>query len=212
MKNRKEIISKKKLKIILENLERFYRPNFKLEQYPIDSNCAADLLFIATMSFDDIIDKTVIDLGCGTGILAIGTALLGAKKVYAVDIDDEAINIGKKNAEKLGLSKKIKWFICDIEDFNIEAHTTVQNPPFGIRSSKHMDLIFLKKAISLSKVCYSIHKSGEKNREFLSKYINNLNAIISNIIPLKIIIPRMYKFHQKNKKEVDVDLYRIIKQ
>ena len=36
-------------------------------------------------------DKTVIDYGCGSGILAIATALLGADKIHAVDNDPQAI-------------------------------------------------------------------------------------------------------------------------
>ncbi|MHA1832231.1 MAG: METTL5 family protein, partial [Candidatus Helarchaeota archaeon] len=207
MKIRQKISSKKHLKIILEELDIYKNPNFKLEQYPIDSNCAADVLFIADMSFGDIQDKILIDLGCGTGILSIGAALLGAKKVYAVDLDRNAILIGKNNAKKLGLNKKIKWFVSNIEDFNKKGDTVVQNPPFGIRSKKHMDIIFLKRAISLGKICYSIHKKGEKNRMFLTKYINNLNATISNIIPLKIKVPKLYNFHVKEKVEIDVDLY-----
>ena len=197
--------------MVLEDLDKFNQPNFKLEQYPIDSLCASDVLFIAGVSFRDIKDKIVIDLGCGTGILSIGAILLGAKKVYAIDIDKDALEIGIKNAENLEINKNIEWIESNIEDFNIEGDTVIQNPPFGIRSKRHLDLKFLKKAISISKVCYSIHKAGDKNRHFITKYINNLNSTVSNIIQLKINIPQIYHFHEKNKLLVDIDLYRIIK-
>jgi len=211
MKKNPIIIKKKHLKMILEELERYDRPNFKLEQYPIDSNCAADVLFIAGVSFNDIKNKTIIDLGCGTGILSIGSILLGANKVYAVEIDADAIDLGKQNAEKLGISDKINWINMDIKDFNIKGDTVIQNPPFGIRSSRHADIFFLQKAISLANVCYSIHKTSKKNREFLTKYINNLNATVMNIIPLKIDIPQIYHFHKEKKINVEIDLYRIVK-
>ncbi len=41
--------------------------------------------------------KTVIDIGCGSGILSIAAALLGAKAVYAFEIDPEAIRHAEEN-------------------------------------------------------------------------------------------------------------------
>lgn len=48
----------------------------------------------------DLIGKTVIDYGCGSGILAIAALKLGAKKVFAVDIDPQAILATKENAKR----------------------------------------------------------------------------------------------------------------
>lgn len=42
--------------------------------------------------------KTVIDYGCGSGILAIAALKLGAKQVYAIDIDEQALEATKANA------------------------------------------------------------------------------------------------------------------
>ena len=49
----------------------------------------------------------VIDYGCGSGILAIAAALLGAKQVDAVDHDPQAILATVDNARKNGVEKKI---------------------------------------------------------------------------------------------------------
>lgn len=46
------------------------------------------------------VNKTVIDYGCGSGILAIAAALLGAEKVWATDIDPQALLATRDNAEK----------------------------------------------------------------------------------------------------------------
>lgn len=46
----------------------------------------------------DISDKTVIDYGCGSGILALAALKLGASKVYAVDIDEQALQATRNNA------------------------------------------------------------------------------------------------------------------
>ncbi|HMM05388.1 MAG TPA: 50S ribosomal protein L11 methyltransferase [Clostridiales bacterium] len=55
----------------------------------------------------------VIDCGCGSGILAVAAGLLKAKKVYAVDIDHEAILATVKNARINGLLTAIEVFHGD---------------------------------------------------------------------------------------------------
>jgi ribosomal protein L11 methyltransferase len=48
----------------------------------------------------DLSGKTLIDYGCGSGILAIAALKLGASKVYAVDIDPQAILATQENAKR----------------------------------------------------------------------------------------------------------------
>ncbi|MDO4544752.1 MAG: 50S ribosomal protein L11 methyltransferase [Bacillota bacterium] len=43
--------------------------------------------------------KKVLDVGCGSGILSIGAALLGCKDVLAVEIDEDAVRTAKENVE-----------------------------------------------------------------------------------------------------------------
>lgn len=52
-------------------------------------------------------DKTVIDVGTGSGILALASAKLGAKSVEAYDIDDNAVKSAKENCLLNGLEDKI---------------------------------------------------------------------------------------------------------
>ncbi len=52
-------------------------------------------------------DQVVLDFGCGSGILAIGAALLGAR-VIAVDHDDQAITATRENAQFNGVSGQIQ--------------------------------------------------------------------------------------------------------
>lgn len=47
-----------------------------------------------------LLNKTVIDFGCGSGILALAACKLGAQHVYAVDIDPQAIIATKDNCER----------------------------------------------------------------------------------------------------------------
>jgi ribosomal protein L11 methyltransferase len=50
---------------------------------------------------------SMIDLGCGSGILSIAAALLGAARVLALDIDPAAVEITRLNAEQNGVADKI---------------------------------------------------------------------------------------------------------
>ena len=54
--------------------------------------------------------ESVIDLGTGSGILALCSLLLGSKKVYCVDNDIEAINSAKNNFRESGFISKSKFF------------------------------------------------------------------------------------------------------
>src|SRR5205809_5851246 len=46
---------------------------------------------------------TVIDVGCGSGVLAFVAAKLGAAKVYGVDLSQRAVDAARDNARRLGL-------------------------------------------------------------------------------------------------------------
>lgn len=61
------------------------------------------MIYTAANSFEDIREKTVADFGCGCGMLSIAAALMGAEKVYSVDIDPDALAICKRNLEDLGI-------------------------------------------------------------------------------------------------------------
>ncbi len=49
----------------------------------------------------------VLDYGCGSGVLGIAAALLGAREVWAVDIDQQAIDATRRNADANGMSQKM---------------------------------------------------------------------------------------------------------
>ncbi len=64
-------------------------------------------LCIEWLAENDLTDKIVIDYGCGSGILAMVAALLGANQVYAVDIDSQALQAARENINRNKLSEKI---------------------------------------------------------------------------------------------------------
>ncbi len=64
---------------------------------------------------------TLLDLGCGSGILSIAAVLLGAESVKAVDIDENSVKIARENAQKNNIAKERYCAYCGniIEDENL---------------------------------------------------------------------------------------------
>jgi len=60
-----------------------------------------------------IADRTVVDYGCGSGILAIAAALLGAARVIAVDHDPQALAATVDNAQRNDVTDIIEVFSPD---------------------------------------------------------------------------------------------------
>lgn len=63
-----------------------------------------------------VTNEVVIDIGCGSGILSLAALILGAKKVYGIDIDPGALQHASFNAQRNSLEKKAifsqKWVSC----------------------------------------------------------------------------------------------------
>lgn len=204
----KRLVRRLDLERLLQSVETHPSPKAFLEQYTIPVDVAADMLFQAAYAHDDVIEKTVADLGCGTGRLAIGAVLLGARKAVGIDIDRVAVKTAKSNAEKLKLRKKTSWAAGDIDVLHGCFDAVLQNPPFGVQK-RSADRRFLLKALELAPAIYSLHKSGEGNRDFIKRFIERHGGKVTSIFQMKLNIPRMFKFHTKLRHEVDVDLYRI---
>lgn len=75
----------------------------------------------------DLNDKTVIDYGCGSGILAIAALKLGAKSVIGVDIDPQALQASRDNAERNHVSEQLSLFLAKDLPANLEADIVVAN-------------------------------------------------------------------------------------
>ena len=61
----------------------------------------------------DLTDKTVMDFGCGSGILAIAALKLGAARAIGIDIDPKALTASKENAERNGVADQIELYLPD---------------------------------------------------------------------------------------------------
>ncbi len=155
--------SKAQLAVILSKIKGFDEPNAKLEQYSTDSEIAAAILWFSYMQ-GDIKDRTIADLGAGTGILGLGALLLGAKQVYFLEIDKQAIQQAKNNYKRLKSEYNIGQAIFvnkEISDFKVDADAVIENPPFGVKN-EHSDRKFLLKAMETANKVYSLHKCESK--------------------------------------------------
>ncbi|RXJ72352.1 50S ribosomal protein L11 methyltransferase [Veronia nyctiphanis] len=71
--------------------------------------------------------KTVIDFGCGSGILSLAALKLGAKKVIGIDIDPQALQASKDNAERNGVADRLALFLPQDQPENIQGDIVVAN-------------------------------------------------------------------------------------
>lgn len=200
------MLDQRKLALILSKLKENPNPKYRLEQYSITPSIAASILLLASK---DIKNKIVYDLGCGSGRFAIGAALLGAKKVFGVDIDKRALEIGRENVrlveEKTGarIGNKIEWVCMDVEKLEGRGDTVVQFPPLsGIK--KDWDIIFLRKALQIAKNVYSIHKHTKATKEKIEKVCEEFKA--------KIEIEKKfrYKLPWREKKKIGYELLLVV--
>lgn len=75
----------------------------------------------------DLQGKTVIDFGCGSGILAIAALKLGAKSAIGIDIDPQAILASRNNAEANGVLDRLQLFLAKDQPKDLQADVVVAN-------------------------------------------------------------------------------------
>ncbi|HCH51623.1 TPA: 50S ribosomal protein L11 methyltransferase [Escherichia coli] len=75
----------------------------------------------------DLAGKTVIDFGCGSGILAIAALKLGAAKAIGIDIDPQAIQASRDNAQRNGVSDALTLYLAKDQPENLSADVVVAN-------------------------------------------------------------------------------------
>lgn len=75
----------------------------------------------------DLTGKTIIDIGCGSGILAIAALKLGASKAIGLDIDPQAITSTQENAIRNGVVERLQLFLIEDVPENMKANIVVAN-------------------------------------------------------------------------------------
>ncbi|MDD1694460.1 MAG: METTL5 family protein [Methanoregula sp.] len=199
----------KQLEMTLQRLAGFPRPRAALEQYQTPAPLASRMLYHALMK-GDIEGKRVCDLGCGTGVLAIGAALLGAKSVTGVDIDEGALAVARENA--CLLDAEVTFLASDVREGGCRERigacdTVIMNPPFGAQKA-HADRPFIDLALLLAPVTYSIFNAG--SIPFVEAYTAQ-KAEITEKIGGAFPIKRTFAFHTKDVQEIEVEILRLVR-
>ena len=221
----KRIVRKLDLEMMLSCVKPHPSPRPDLEQYTIPANTAATMLYIAAYMNNDIMNKSVLDLGCGTGRLALAAAFLGAKDVVGLDIDRIAVNVASENSIQLDLEHKVQWVAGSLDVIRGSFDTVIQNPPYGIQT-RQADRKFLEKALETGHAVYSLHKSVHDDEVFLRKlkassegvlpvepspflksYVEVHGGKVKAVYALIMTVPHMFDFHTRKKHEFVVDLY-----
>jgi len=221
----KRIVRKLDLEMLLSHVKPHPSPKPDLEQYTIPANAAATMLYIAAYVNSDIMNKRILDLGCGTGRLALGAAFLGAKNVVGLDIDRVAVTVASENSVQLNLEDKVQWIAGTLDVIQGNFDTVIQNPPYGIQT-RQADRKFLEKALKTGHAVYSLHKSMHDDEAFLRKlktasegvlpvepspflesYVEAHGGNVKAVYALIMTVPRMFDFHTRKKHEFVVDLY-----
>ena len=193
--------TKRKLAIELSRLEDVENPKLELEQYTTDSELASELLWNAYM-LGDVENKVVADLGAGNGILGIGALIMGAKKVYFVELDSDAVKVLKRNLSKYNFTN-YEIMNIDVGDFRTRVDVVIMNPPFGIQSKQ--DVKFFETAKRSASTIYMIYPNVERVRNILKDY--NVTVLSETAIKIR----KRFFFHEKEKEFFRVYIIRAIR-
>lgn len=200
-------MKQKELEMKIQKIPGFKNPKPSLEQYITPAPIVADIVFKA-VQLEDIENKIVLDLGCGTGIFAYAAYLCGAEKVVGIDADKECINQARDFVFENKLC--INYVINEIKNVNIVCDTVLMNPPFGAQKSNvRADRKFIKKAFEISQVFYSLHLTD--TMDFIKKVVNSLNGEITQTKNYNFPIKHTFSFHKKGVKNYDVTMIRVKK-
>ncbi|XP_004634867.1 methyltransferase-like protein 5 [Octodon degus] len=172
----------KELESRLQQVDGFEKPKLRLEQYLTQPHIAARMLYTIHSTYDDIENKVVADLGCGCGMLSIGTAMLGAGLCVGFDIDEDALEIFNRNVEEFELTNvdMIQYDVCSSSNRMPKSFDTViMNPPFGTKNNK---------VVIIQGFSVEMHVQ-KKAAEWKIK--------IDIIAELRYDLPALYNFHKK---------------
>jgi putative methylase len=193
----------------LETVADFAEPRVELEQYATPPALAARLVHRAAL-WDDL-DRPVVDLGSGTGRLALGAALAGAPCVLGVERDRPAIETARENERRLAPPTPVMWLHADAIRAPLspsEPVTVLMNPPFGAQDGHAgADRAFLGTASAIAAVSYSAHNAG--SLDFLESFAADAGGEVTHAFAAELTLDRQFPFHDRDSRTIAVEIVRI---
>jgi putative methylase len=188
----------------LSKVPRFPRPDPRLEQVETPAEAAAELL-LAADRFETLDGRSVVDLGAGTGRLAIGAALLGARPVRAIEVDPDAVSVARAAARAAGVT--IEFEVRDVTGYDRTADVVVLNPPFGAQR-RHADRPFWDAAFTVAR--RSVHGFAlAESRTFIARRAVERGAHIIETQPVAWDLARTFPHHTRSRVSLPVDRWVI---
>ncbi len=188
----------------------FDDPRADLEQYRTPPELAAHLVHTADLQ-DDVEDRLIVDLGCGTGMLALAAALRGPKQVVGIDLDPGPLATARQNKRRVATSSAVAWLRADATRAPLcpqSPTTVVMNPPFGAQSgNEHADREFLATAAAIADVSYSIHNA--ESEEFVDAFAADNGGTVTAAYRTEFDLPRQFDFHDDDRRVIDAEVFRI---
>ncbi|HTT35314.1 MAG TPA: METTL5 family protein [Thermoplasmata archaeon] len=183
----------------LARVPSFPHPDPSREQLATPPELAADLLWDALQA-GDIAGRSVLDLGCGTGRLAIGAAILGADPVTGVDADAEAIELGRRAAREAGVG--VAWEVRPVGAGEGPVDTVVMNPPFGAQRA-HADRPFWEEALRRGRRVHAFALAA--SRTFIAREAVARRGRIDATRPVDWRLPATFPHHRRRAVTLAVD-------
>ncbi|CAN8069836.1 unnamed protein product [Agarophyton chilense] len=209
----------RELEAALQRVAPFTRSSVRLEQYATPAHIAARMVHVADVTFDDVRDKMICDLGCGAGVLSLGALLRGAAHVVALDVDAHAlVDAARNSASTRRLVDMAASAAPDLLAADALARApalraatfdaVLCNPPFGTRR-RGVDMAFVREALRLITphgAVYSLHKSS--TRAYVRRALRRMHAVGTLLAELRFELRATHAFHTRRCVLVHVDLWR----
>jgi ribosomal protein L11 methyltransferase len=94
--------------------------SFGTGQHATTSYCLSEIVRLQQSASSPRRLQSFLDIGTGSGILAIAAAKMGYAPIYAIDYDADAVRIARENAKRNRVAHKIRFEHRDLSQLKIE--------------------------------------------------------------------------------------------
>lgn len=205
-------MNKRALERQLATLADFSDPCAPLEQYTTPADIATHLIHLAALR-GDLVDRCVLDLGTGTGVLALATAFHDPTRVVGIDLDPEVLTTARANERRLDPPVDVAWLCGDVTQPPVCVEdrgpvTVVMNPPFGAQAGNEgADRRFLAAAADLATVSYSLHNAD--SRGFIEAFTADAGGTVTDAFDVQLSLDRQFAHHSDDRTIIPAEAYRI---